>query len=664
MKVLILLQGIPGSGKSTFIKEKHLEDFTLSSDEIRKQLGGVFLSLEGYSIDQSTTKEAFELLHQMLEARMKKGCLTIVDATHTKEKDIQSYNKLCKEYGYRKYIVRFDCDVETAIKRDAERGTKCVGEKVIRRHYDNLSKLSFASSWNIVKPEELNNILTWKEDDVNQYKHVNIFGDIHGCMKPLKEFFSKYPISKEELYVFTGDLIDRGPENNEVLKFVLGFKGNNVIYCEGNHELHLRRYVRGEEPVSKDFEKTMEDISDIDVKEIREFVRGLRQAYCFNFRGHSYFVNHGGLPCMPEYMVKIPTIQLIKGVGNYDTLIDDYYESNYNGVTQIHGHRNVLLNDGTEHSINLEGGIERGGMLKVWRDGEIIKIDNPITSSDFKNSPLIGTKTLKSGICSYNFTREAFQTKQWNNLTTTARGLFMDGDIVVARGYNKFFNIGENEETSWNELLKKEGEVTCYLKENGFLGLLSYYNNDIHFHSKSTDEGAFAGYFKRIFYELPIRHEAVKEWLKNNNYTLTFEVIDVHNDPHIVEYDNDRLVLLDAIKNDLSFERLPYDELVELSKLFHCEVKQVKAKFSSFAELKKWLETYRIQGEEGVVAECGDYMCKVKTEWYRKWKQHRTERDRMQKNLPVENNSFTEWLKKHPELLELSIIELRNKYPS
>src|SRR5699024_12089708 len=44
-----------------------------------------------------------------------------------------------------------------------------------------------------------------------------------------------------------------------------------------------------------------------------------------------------------------------------------------------------------------------------------------------------------------NFTRKAFQEGAWTDLTMHARGLFNDEaeEKIVARGYEKFFHIGE-----------------------------------------------------------------------------------------------------------------------------------------------------------------------------------------------------------------------------
>src|SRR5699024_6797199 len=90
--------------------------------------------------------------------------------------------------------------------------------------------------------------------------------------------------------------------------------------------------------------------------------------------------------------------------------------------------------------------------------------------------PAVAEKRF-GNISSFNFTREAFREKDWNERTIQARGLYLDTvrNRVAARAYNKFFNIGERPETRWSALQQNlQFPVSCYVKENGFLGLVSW----------------------------------------------------------------------------------------------------------------------------------------------------------------------------------------------
>lgn len=60
MRVLILLQGVPGSGKSTFVKQMGFEPIIISTDDLRLLHGSPVMSEDGsYSIDQKLSGKAW-----------------------------------------------------------------------------------------------------------------------------------------------------------------------------------------------------------------------------------------------------------------------------------------------------------------------------------------------------------------------------------------------------------------------------------------------------------------------------------------------------------------------------------------------------------------------------------------------------------------------------
>ena len=58
MRNLIILRGIPASGKSSWVKNNELEQFTVSSDALRLLYAGVEYDLEGHQrISQKADKK-------------------------------------------------------------------------------------------------------------------------------------------------------------------------------------------------------------------------------------------------------------------------------------------------------------------------------------------------------------------------------------------------------------------------------------------------------------------------------------------------------------------------------------------------------------------------------------------------------------------------------
>ncbi|MEO6185184.1 MAG: symmetrical bis(5'-nucleosyl)-tetraphosphatase [Steroidobacteraceae bacterium] len=64
-------------------------------------------------------------------------------------------------------------------------------------------------------------------------------GDIQGCYEPLRELLRRlrFTADRDELFLL-GDLVNRGPQSLEVLRFLRAL-GGNVRTVLGNHDLHL-----------------------------------------------------------------------------------------------------------------------------------------------------------------------------------------------------------------------------------------------------------------------------------------------------------------------------------------------------------------------------------------------------------------------------------------
>ncbi len=688
MRVLVLLRGTPSSGKSTWIAKNGLENYTLSADNIRMLYRTPYADKNGkLNIDQDVNKECWRTLFEILEYRMSKGELTVIDACNSKTSEMNLYKSLAEKYRYRMFCVDFtDIPIEQAKEWNMQRPEyKRVDESVIDLYYSRFKTQKVPGGIKIIKRDELFNEITYNPIDLSNYKNVMVIGDIHGCYTALMELIDN-GIKEDTYYIFCGDYIDRGIENKEVLEFLINIKDlDNVCLLEGNHEKHLWNYANDEKINSRDFLLTTQrDIAEIDKKEIRQFYRRLRQCAYFTYNGVTYLVNHGGISKMPENnLVFIATELFIKGVGKYEDIYacQESFEST-SDIIQIHGHRNPsnLPIKQNNNSYNLEGRVEYGNYLRAINISETgidtIEIKNNIFDENYENvhnplpnSNLGETKDIVDvanlvlsmrntnqiiekqfdNISSFNFKRDVFYDKKWNNMTTKARGLFINRDnyTIAARAYDKFFNIGETRNTELAKLsMNLKFPVDCYLKYNGFLGILGYdeKNNDLLFCSKSNIGGEFSNYFKNIFMQnYSDIYENVLSYIKDNNVSLVFEVVDKDNDPHIIEYNNNEIILLDVIKRDIKFKKLPYDELVDFGKEYGFKVKEKCYTLNSWAEFLVWYdeimnENYKYNDKviEGfVIVDADGFMTKQKGAYYQFWKFMRSVADevlRLSKN--------------------------------
>jgi len=577
-----------GSGKSTFIKNNNLTDYTLSADEIRLMFHSPSMTEDGsMSISARSDREVWNTLHRMLEVRMESGDFTVIDATHKTSKAVSKYLELADKYRYNCYQLNIEATLEECLERNLLRDPiRRVPDSEIIRAHEILQTNKLSNRFKQIS--SIDEIINYYVTDVSDYKEVKIIGDVHGCYTCLKEAVGE-TLDPDILYVFVGDYFDRGIENKEMYDFLVQHhKDSNVILLEGNHEKHIWKLINGLDITSSDFKETLEEIEksvprNQVVKILKEIYNKLRQCFAFVYRGQKYLVTHGGLTAVPN-LTTIPTINMIKGVGGYDMEVDKIYEENYllgrcQDFIQVHGHRNT---NPTEHSICLEDSVEFGGNLKVLSitegDRELLSYENKVFSEErlnnfqqavykvddpevckMMNSRLVNVKGCKHNMYSLNFTRNAFIGKKWNLATIKARGLFVDkktGEVRM-RSYDKFFNLGEQKETRVENLEKSlVFPVKVAVKENGYLGIMSVVDGQVVFASKTTDSGPFAERFERIFNETVSKHDAdfLKSLLKKENASAVFEVISPTEDPHIIKYEKEEVVLLDILHNKLNLE--------------------------------------------------------------------------------------------------------------
>ncbi len=121
-------------------------------------------------------------------------------------------------------------------------------------------------------------------------------GDLQGCYQELLDLLDKinFDNSRDQLW-FAGDLVNRGPESLECLRFV---KENSAVTVLGNHDLYLLAVANGYGVIKK--QDTLNEIIDSPDKD-ELFTWLLQQPLMHRDDELGYVLVHAGLP--PQWQV-------------------------------------------------------------------------------------------------------------------------------------------------------------------------------------------------------------------------------------------------------------------------------------------------------------------------------------------------------------------------
>lgn len=209
--------------------------------------------------------------------------------------------------------------------------------------------------------------------DLSNYKRIVHIGDIHGCYDVLVKAWSKI-YNPNFFYIFLGDLIDRGKQNDKVIKFILSlYELPNVIILEGNHDTNLWYWSIGEyQYLKKYFKDTMNQLesSNISKEDIKKLCISIKENFFYKYNDKIVMASHGGLREYPKKRYLIDTSDYINSQCNDYVSVDSIFTETVDkdkNTYQIHGHSNFfsINSNAYKNSFNLEGRVEFGGSLRV-----------------------------------------------------------------------------------------------------------------------------------------------------------------------------------------------------------------------------------------------------------------------------------------------------------
>ncbi|ANS78819.1 serine/threonine protein phosphatase [Serinicoccus hydrothermalis] len=314
---LVVLVGASGSGKTTFARRAFGPFETVSSDVCRALVSGD-------ENDQSASADAFDLLHHLVGLRLRRGLLTVVDATNVTRAARADLVRLAREHDVLPVAIVLDVGADIAIERNRGRPERDFGEGPVRRHdrqlrksLRGLSREGFRGVHVLRSPEEVDAAVVAREPLRSDFRDrtgpFDIVGDVHGCLEELVELLGVlgYAVSRDEhgapvdaehpdgrVLVFVGDLVDRGPDSVGVLRLAMGMaEAGHAMAVPGNHEAKLVRALDGAKvTVSHGLEVTLAELG----RESEGFRRRVRD-WCDGLVAHRVLdrgrlvVAHAGL---------------------------------------------------------------------------------------------------------------------------------------------------------------------------------------------------------------------------------------------------------------------------------------------------------------------------------------------------------------------------------
>ena len=110
MKLMIIMAGLPRSGKSTWIKEYGMERYVIGADNIRR-------ILHGQQFIEQAEPMVWAVRRYILDNTLMQGLDCIIDETNLTVKRREDLIALAKHYGYKVNCVYVRTPKEICIKR-------------------------------------------------------------------------------------------------------------------------------------------------------------------------------------------------------------------------------------------------------------------------------------------------------------------------------------------------------------------------------------------------------------------------------------------------------------------------------------------------------------------------------------------------------------------
>lgn len=616
-KIVVVLVGPQGAGKSTWCAENLPDFMRISQDEQGPR----------------------EHIRKFEEAVVRGEPRIVVDRTNGPKFQRKRYLAFARQHGYRTRIVWFNVDRDECLRRCRARTdhptlTAEKADSAIAIYFRNLQFPTRVEADEIQIVGHLPAYVPVVDltESIGNRRHL-IVGDVHGCFDELRELLDRlhYDASSDVL-ISVGDIVDRGPKVRETIEFLR--RQPNFHTVLGNHEDKLARYVKGNPvKIGHGLQQTIAAFGDGFPPDFLPWLESLPLI----LKTPSGYVVHAGFDPESSPVEQSREDCIYMRFHGGKTYFDEMNGILWHALWPKDGPRVFFGHIPTEHGpelphvVALDGGCVFGGELRIFdsTDGRVhrIKAFATYAENDFAKQPvdvsgpdqvkkreeyvaqnLIRSDRTDDGtLAIYTYTDACVYANAWDEITRNSRGHIYNlatGECV-AWAFPKFFNLGENPE-SLPERFAWDQPYEIYEKLDGWLGVL--YRHEGRF--KIATRGSF-----HSSGSVWATEEIAKYDLSSlpDEATLCFEIL-TPEQRIILDYgDTRRLMILGAF-NRHTGEEFPRASVEQWATQCDLGIVPVHPPMS-LAELKS--RQKELQQVEGFVLRFPDgRRVKIKTEWY------------------------------------------------
>jgi len=226
----------------------------------------------------------------------------------------------------------------------------------------------------MVSPPTLNPDLGASHKRIHSHRWAEIYvvGDVHGCRLTLERLLDRLDPTDDDLVVFVGDLVRKGPDSAGVVDIVR--QTPNFVTVRGNNEQKLI-----------DGRKSIPSLTDDDLS----WIASLPAAISWD----DSLVVHGGVdhrkPMVEHDLTELLNMRSLVPDGSYDRPY--WFETRRDDPRVFFGHTVLSEPFETSTAVGLDTGCVYGGQLTAYRcsTGEFITVDPETTHEDRSSDSIV-----------------------------------------------------------------------------------------------------------------------------------------------------------------------------------------------------------------------------------------------------------------------------------